>query len=109
MNREMADRIIEIIKEDATGEGQMFREDGAMCVLGGLWASHTGKSCKELYQQFHPMPPNPSGLHYEPYQEVKYAYELSDGQLWDLYTTNDNCENVVARRIALIDLVESWV
>ena len=116
MNREMADKIIEIIKEDATGRTRMFSENGEMCVLGGLWAAHTGKSCKELYQQYHPMPLNLIGYSYdpmeklaEPYEEVKNAYELSDGQLWDLYGTNDDCENVVARRIALIDLVESWV
>ena len=55
------------------------------------------------------MPPNPSGLHYEPYEEVKDAYELSDGQLIELYNTNDCHEGVRERRAALITLVESWV
>ena len=105
MNREMADKIIEIIKEDATGRTRMFSENGEMCVLGGLWAAYTGKTCEELYRRY----TNLDNDEPEPYAEVVEAYGLTSQQKYDLYTTNDNYEILYERRAALIELVESWV
>lgn len=96
LSRKQANRIIEVIKQDANGRERLRDDDGKMCVVGGLGAA------AGMY-----VPAAKAHLGFE--TEVCKAYGLADWQLYSLMGTNDAFRDTEARRMALIDRVEQWV
>ena len=93
MNRKEADRIVAVIKEDATGKGKYFPDEDTACVIGGLWLAMGGARDKDEINS----------------RSLKDEYNLPQFGFSDLYIMNDRYTTIPERRRALISLAESWV
>jgi len=96
MNQQQADKIIEVIRQDANGRMEWFPTEDTACVLGGLWLA-MGRSQEEA---------NTMG---DAGGAVEREYQLPPGGLVGLVLTNDSHSDTALRRAALITLVNSWV
>ena len=97
MNREQADKIIDIIKTGADIRGDFFSDSGA-CVLGSLYnAIDKGEDedGKVAYV----------GI----FCRIRTHYDMTTRQSWKLSSVNDAHAEVGPRREALISLVEAWM
>jgi len=96
MNREQADKIIEVIKTGATGRGAFFPDRVAACIIGDLFLA----AGYERSDAEHLLIPEMVLTQYPFLSLLRY------NQLVD---TNDAHRTVGRRRRALIALVEGWV
>ena len=105
MNQAQADKIKEVIAGDANWRGRLFAGPGRACVVGGLMEAMDPSLRVEFAKDIGIFSRNGDKI----MLRLNKHYVFSRYQMGELTAINDRERLVKERRIALTELVQTWV